>query len=370
MPGPTPEIPWRVRARDFAAREIAPHADRIEREDELPRSIRTGLAREGFMGLSIAHRWGGREGTTRDSVDVLTEISRASAAAATLLAVHLSVASAPIARWGTDAQRARYLPSLASGRWLGAFGLTEPGAGSDAAAIACRYRRADGGFALDGTKMFITNAAQADVVLVFATSDRSAGAHGISAFVVERGTPGVSATRKLDKLGLRGSETVEIVLRDVRVGPDALLGPEGQGLALALESLAGGRIGIAACALGVAEAAFEELMAATRARPEDWKRSALARSYAEVLAARGLVDRAAARKDAGEPFVEEASAAKLFASRAAVGVSAAALECAHSDGRPPSERAARVWRDARVFPIVEGTTEIQELILGRSLLKD
>jgi alkylation response protein AidB-like acyl-CoA dehydrogenase len=359
---------WVERARAFAAREIAPLRERIERDDALPPSVRAGLAREGFMGLSVPPRWGGAGASTATIAGVLEATAHASAAAATLLSVHLSVAAAPIARWGSERQRERYLPSLAAGRWLGAFGLTEPGAGSDAAAIASRYRREDGGYVLNGTKMFITNAAQADVLLVFATRDPREGSHGISAFVVERGTEGVSAARKMDKLGLRGSETVELLLSDVRLGAEDLLGREGEGLAVALGALAEGRIGIAACALGVAAAAWDELVGEARREPDDWKRGVIARAYTEVLAARSLVERAAARKDAGEPFVEDASAAKLFAARTAVAVAGAAVELAGRNGAAAGTTAERLWRDARVFPIVEGTTEIQELILGRSIL--
>jgi alkylation response protein AidB-like acyl-CoA dehydrogenase len=297
----------------------------------------------------------------------LEEIARASPAVATLLTVHLSVSAAPIDLWGSEEQKERWLPRMADGSFLGAFALTEPGAGSDAARLLCRYRRADGEFVLDGSKMFITNAASADVIVLFATRDPKEEQHGISAFLVAKGTPGYRVTQQLDKLGLRGSETTEIVLEGARLPASALLGPEGQGLSIALGALAGGRVGIAACALGVARAAFDEMQDAVRADPVDWKRSTLARCFTQLFAAATLVDRAAQRKDEGQAYVREASAAKLATSQAAVDIASRAIDVIGFPAVRSGHRAERLLRDARVFPIVEGTTEIQELILGRVL---
>jgi alkylation response protein AidB-like acyl-CoA dehydrogenase len=194
------------------------------------------------------------------------------------------------------------------------------------------------------------------------------GSHGISAFLVPGGTRGFSVTQRFDKLGLRGSETTELLLEDVRLPPDALLGPEGAGLKVALSALAGGRVGIASCALGVARAAFDELRRNVAADDADWKRTLLARAYVDLAAARALVDEAARRRDAGEPFGLEASSAKLVASRAAVSIASVGVDVAGMAGARAGARAERLLRDARVFPIVEGTTEIQELILARALL--
>ena len=359
---------WRERARRFAEAEVVPVAAQIDREDRVPEVLIRGLARERFLGVGLPERWDGAGGDTRATVAVLEELARASAAVAVLAAVHLSVCAMPILTHGTEEQQERFLRPLARGELVGAFGLTEPGAGSDTAHIATRYIRDGAEFVLRGTKMFTSNAVSAGVILVFATSNPAAGSRGISAFIVPPGTSGFSMAQRLDKLGLRGSETTELVLDDVRLPVAALLGKEGEGLRVALGALAGGRVGIASCALGVARAAFEQMRRSVQARDEEWKRPILARAYVELAAARALVDRAAAVKDAGEPFVEAASVAKLAASRAAVTIASAGVDVAGPEGVRSGAPAERLLRDARVFPIVEGTTEIQELILARGLL--
>ena len=361
---------WRERAREFAEHEIRPRAEEIDRTDRVPDELLRGLARLGFLGLGIPEAWDGSGGDTRSTVAALEELAHASAAVAVVMAVHLSVCAAPILRWGTDLQRERFLRRLARGELVGAFGLTEPGVGSDTARIATRYRRDGSDFVLDGTKMFISNAVSAGVILVFATSDPALGHRGISAFIVPPATPGFSVAQRLDKLGLRGSETTELVLSGVRLPAESLLGKEGEGLHVALGSLTGGRLGIASCALGVARAAFEEMVGAVRRQDAEWKRPLLARAFSELAAARALVERAAACQDAGEPFEEDASVAKLVAARAAVAIASWGLDVAGSDGVRAGAPAERLLRDARVFPIVEGTTEIQEVILARRLLAE
>jgi alkylation response protein AidB-like acyl-CoA dehydrogenase len=359
---------WRERARSFATRVVEPVAAQIDREDRLPEGIVHELGEEGFLGLGIPERWDGAGGDTRAVAAVLEELSRASAAVAVLVAVHLSVCAAPILTWGTDAQRARFLGPLVRGEVVGAFGLTEPSAGSDTASLRTRYVRDGAGFLVNGSKTFISNAASAGLILVFATSDPARGHRGISAFIVPPGTGGFTVVRRLEKLGLRGSETTELVLEDVRLPADAMLGTEGEGLHVALGALQGGRIGIASCALGVADAAFAEMRRAVAADDADWKRTLLARAYADLEAARALVARAASAKDAGAPYEDAASVAKLVASRAAVAIASAGVDVAGVRGATNGANAERLLRDARVFPIVEGTTEIQELILARRLL--
>ncbi len=345
-------------------------AERIDREDRFPDDLLPGLRTAGLMGVGLPERWSGSGGDARDTVAVLEELAVESAAVATLLAVHLSVAAMPILEWGTDVQRETFLRPLADGRWLGAFGLTEPGVGSDAARLSCRYAREGDRFVLNGAKMFITNAASADVVLVFATRDPALGHRGISAFLVRKGDAGFRVAQRLDKLGIRGSETNELTFDHVSLGAERLLGPEGKGLSVALSALAGGRIGIAACALGVARGAMEELRAAVRRSPTDERRALVARAFVDVAAATALVADAARRKDAGIPFDEAASAAKLFASQAAVRIASDGLDVGGPEAVRSGTRAERLLRDARVFPIVEGTTDIQELILGRALLAE
>ncbi|MCI4317233.1 MAG: hypothetical protein L3J96_01725 [Thermoplasmata archaeon] len=218
------------------------------------------------------------------------------------------------------------------------------------------------------TRGGLLNGALADTLVVFASHDPSEGSRAISAFIVTKGTPGFSGPQKLEKLGLRESETTELLFEDCRLGQERLLGPEGKGLSVALGALAGGRIGIAAVALGVARAAFEETQRIAQAEPTDARRTAVAQSFTDVLAARALIERAAGVKDAGLPFAEDASAAKLFASQAAFRVAGRCVDVAGVSGSLDDGRPGRLWRDARVFPIVEGTTEIQELILGRTLV--
>lgn len=365
---PTPETEWRERARAFADRTLRPLADEIDRTDRLPPDLLGAMAQEGFLGLGIPPAWAGFGGDTRSTVGVLEELSRASSAAAVTLAVHLAVCAHPILEHGTETQKRQYLRPLARGELVGAFALTEPGGGSDTARIATRYVREASGFTLDGTKMFTSNAVTAGVTLVFATSDPSLGHHGISAFLLPAAARGVSVAQRLDKLGLRGSETTELVLDHVPLPRDALLGEEGRGLRIALGALTAGRVGIASCAMGVAQAAFDEMLREVRAHDAEWKRPLLARAFAELSAARGAIEHAAARKDAGLPFVQEASIAKLLASRAAVSIASTGVDFAGPEGARAGSIAGRLWRDARVFPIVEGTTEIQELILARSLV--
>jgi alkylation response protein AidB-like acyl-CoA dehydrogenase len=367
-PGPEAEA-WRARARAFADREVRPLAEQIDHEDRIPDRIVRAMAAERFLGLGLPTEWDGSGGDTRSTVAVLEELAQASAAVAVTLAVHLSVCARPILDQGTDAQKDRYLRPLARGERVGAFALTEPGSGSDSGALTTRYRRAGSEFVLRGTKMFTSNAVTAGTILVFATRDPDLGHAGISAFIVPPGLDGFSVAQRLDKLGLRGSETTELVLEDVRLADDTLLGPEGAGLRVALSALAGGRVGIASCALGVAQSAFETLQTAVRADPAEWKRIELARAYAELAAARALVAEAAASMDAGLPFAREASVAKLVASRAAVAIASAGIDVAGAPAVAARARANRLYRDARVFPIVEGTTEIQELILGRELAR-
>lgn len=359
---------WRAHARAFALERVVPIASEIDRTDRVPDELLRPIADAGFFGLGVPRAWDGSAGDTRSIAAVLEELSRGSAAIGVLLSVHLAVCAHPILEWGRDAQRERFLRPLARGERVGAFALTEPGAGSDTASLSTRYAREESGFRLRGTKMFTSNGVTAGTILVFATHDPALGHRGISAFVVPPGTPGFSVAQRMDKLGLHGSETCELVLEQVPLPLDCLLGPEGSGLKVALGALTAGRVGIASCALGVAQSAFEALQEAARRAPEDWKRTAVAEAYAELAAARALVERAAERKDAGAPYALESSVAKLAASKAAVSIASRGLDVAGAEGSLAGTAAERLYRDARVFPIVEGTTEIQELILGRQLL--
>jgi acyl-CoA dehydrogenase len=365
---PRSEADWVSAAQRVASELVAPHADELDRTDRLPPAIRSGLASTGLMGLTTPPDYGGAGADSKTVARVLEVLATASGAVATILAVHLSVATGPIVDYGSEEQRRRWLPKMASGDWLGAFALSEPSVGSDAAHLITRYSPTPEGFRLRGNKMFTTSAESADVIVLFATRDPASGPHGISAFVVTKGAPGISVGQRLDKLGIRGSETVELVIDDAPLPRSALLGPEGQGFSIAMQALAGGRIGIAACALGVARAAYDEMRAAAKRFPADWKRASVARAYSEMEAAAALVRHAAELRDHGVPFNDVASAAKLVASQAAVHIAYAGVDVAGPDSVLNGARAGRLLRDARVFPIVEGTTEIQELILGRDLV--
>jgi alkylation response protein AidB-like acyl-CoA dehydrogenase len=362
------DVDWRDAARRFRIDRIDPLADYIDRNDELPSSILDGMIQERFFGLTISSERGGVGAPASALPGVLEELARGSSAVAVMLAVHLSVCAAPISQWGTSEQKARCLPRLASGEWIGAFALTEPEVGSDSAHLATRYTASDSGYVVRGSKMFITNGGVAKVLVAFATRDPSLGPAGISAFVVEK-QAGVSVAQKLDKLGLHGSETTELVFTDAPLPPTALLGPEGSWLKIALGALMGGRLGIAACALGVAEAAYEELVAAAREHPGEAVRSEVARAFVDCLAARSLIERASTLRDTGQPYGNEASAAKLFASQVACRTAERAVDARGTDAISAHARCNRLYRDARVYPIVEGTTEIQEMILGRSILE-
>lgn len=358
---------WRARAREFADSVLIPSAAEADRLDRPPADLRSRLAAVGFLGLGIPSEYGGRPEDARTVAAVLEELARGSAAAATLVAVHLSVCALPIVRWGTPSQKEHYLPNLSSGRSLGAFALTEPEAGSDAASLRTSFRSDGDGFVLEGTKTFITNAEVADVILTFAAS-AGPPPRPISAFLVPRGTPGLRAPPSFDKLGLRGSPTGQLVYEELRLPSESRLGEEGRGLSIALGALTVGRIGIAACALGTAQAAFDLLRFEASEDPSEAVRSTVARAFTRLAAARALVASAAALRDAEEPFIEAASAAKLVASEAAVWIAERAVDLGGPAAVRSGHPAERLLRDARVFPIVEGTTEIQELILGRDLL--
>ena len=364
--GATPR--WREAAREFARSRVTPISSEIDRNDRVPPSLLHELSASGFMGLGLPEAFGGTGGGAAAVAAVLEEIAYGNGAVATMLSVHLAVAAAPVAQWGTPAQKERYLRPLAAGTMLGAFALTEPSVGSDAARLTTRYVREAGGYRLTGSKTFITDADLAGMVLTFATRDPALGRPGISAFLVPKGTVGFRVAAHLPKLGLHGSTTTELHFDAAALDAEAMLGPEGDGFRIATESLAGGRVGIAACALGVARAALDTMGDAIRADPDDWKRAAYARAFVEVESAAALVAAAATAKDAGAPYVPLASAAKLAASRAAVTVASRGIDVAGRGAGTEGSRAAQLLRDARVFPIVEGTTEIQELILGRELL--
>jgi alkylation response protein AidB-like acyl-CoA dehydrogenase len=363
--------------RDLCRAEFAPHAAKWDAEQGVPHWAIDKLAEQGFLGMAIPEDWGGVGYDARTIVIVLEEIAKVSAALAIMIAVHNSVGALPVFRFGTDAQRRRFLPRLVSTQ-LGAFSLSEPGAGSDAGALEAVAVRDGDHYVLNGSKNWVTNGMTAGVYLIFARTDKKAGNRGISAFIVEKGTAGLVLGKPEDKMGLRGSETIALSLVDLRVPADQLLGAEGDGFKIAMSMLDSGRIGVAAQALGVMSAAFEEAARYAQQRVAfggpiakiqaiQFKLSEMER---RVQCSRLLLWKAAWLKDSGQPFARAAAAAKLYASEAATWVTHQAIQVHGGYGYVKEYAVERYYRDARVMEIYEGTSEIQRLVIARSLLKD
>ena len=367
----------RAAVRDLCAREFAPEVGRWDLEAIVPRSAVAKLAAQGFLGMAIPEESGGVGYDTRTIAVVLEEIARVSAALAIMIAVHNSVGALPVFRFGTDEQRRRFLPRLVS-KELGAFSLSEPGAGSDAAAIRSTAVRDGDHYMLNGTKNWVTNGEQAGVYLIFARTARDGGARGLSAFIVERDTPGLVVGKAEDKMGLRGSDTVSLSLENLRVPVGQRLGEEGEGFRIAMSMLDSGRIGVAAQALGVARAAFEDSVRYAQQRQAFGQPIAriqaiqfkLAEMERRLQCTRLLLQRAAWLKDSGQPYSREASMAKLYASEAATWITHQAIQVHGGYGYVKEYAVERYYRDSRVMEIYEGTSEIQRLVIARSLLKD
>ncbi len=361
--------------RAFARERLAPHAARWDREHHFPREELAALGELGALGMVVPEAWGGA-GTDYVSLALaLEEIAAGDGATSTIVSVQNSVVCGPILAFGTDEQKAQYLRPLAAGRKLGCFCLTEPQVGSDAGAIATRAEAHDGHYVLSGVKQFITSGRNADVAIVFAVTDRTAGKKGISAFIVDTATPGFIVSRVEDKTGQRASDTAQITLDGCRVPAANRLGAEGAGYRIALANLEAGRIGIAAQAVGMARAAFDAALAYARERTSFGKpiiehqavNFRLADMATAIEAARALVLSAAVLREAGQPCLKEASMAKLFASEMAERVCSDAIQIHGGYGYVTDFPVERIWRDVRVCQIYEGTSDIQRLVIGRSL---
>ncbi|MCC6350088.1 MAG: acyl-CoA dehydrogenase family protein [Candidatus Eisenbacteria bacterium] len=371
------QIQIRDAVRELCRSEFAPHAAAWDAEQGVPHSAIEKLAEQGFLGMAIPEEWGGVGYDARTIVIVLEEIARVSAALAIMIAVHNSVGALPVFSFGNDAQRRRFLPRLVS-RELGAFSLSEPAAGSDAGALEATAVRDGDGYLLNGAKNWVTNGINAGVYLIFARTDKAAGNKGISAFIVERGAPGLVIGKPENKMGLRGSETVALALDHLHVPADQLLGAEGDGFKIAMSMLDAGRIGVAAQALGVMTAAFEEAVKYAQQRrafggPIARIQSVqfkLAEMERRVQCARLLLRKAAWLRDTGRSYTRAASMAKLYASEAATWVTHQAIQVHGGYGYVKEYAVERYYRDARVMEIYEGTSEIQRLVIARSVLKD
>ncbi|WP_062119979.1 acyl-CoA dehydrogenase family protein [Aureimonas sp. AU40] len=361
--------------RDFAQARLAPGAAKRDREGSFPRAELDEMGALGFLGMLVPEAYGGSETGVVAYALALEEIAAADGACSTIVSVHSSVGCVPILRFGTEEQKRRFLPNMASGAWIGGFALTEPQAGSDASALRTRARRDGDAYVMDGAKQFITSGKNGKVILVFAVTDPEAGKKGLSAFIVPTDTPGYTVTAVEHKLGLHSTDTCAIAFDGMRVPAENRLGEEGEGYRIALANLEGGRIGIAAQAVGMARAAFEAATTYAKDRQSFGKPIIehqaigfkLADMATEIEAARQLVLHAASLRDAGQPCLTQASMAKLFASEMAERVCSAAIQVHGGYGYLADYPVERIYRDARICQIYEGTSEVQRLVIARQL---
>ncbi|MHA6480349.1 acyl-CoA dehydrogenase [Paenibacillus sp. strain BS8-2] len=364
--------------RDFAKNEIAPCVADMEEKDEFPLALIRHMGSLGLLGIAVPELYGGVGADYLSNMIAIHEISRISAAVGVILSVHSSVGTSPILYDGDEAQRVRFVPRLATGEALGAFALTEPSAGSDSASIRTTAVKQGDRYVLNGTKTFITNGGYADSYVTFAVTDRSKGVKGISAFIVEKGTPGLSYGKREKKLGLHGSSTTELIFNQAEVPADNLIGREGEGFRIALNHLDAGRIGIAAQALGIAEAALACSFDYAGKRHQFGKpissHQAIAFKLADMAtnieAARLLVYQAAELRSRGLPCGKEASMAKRFSSDTAMSCATEAVQILGGYGYMRDYPAERLFRDAKVTQIYEGTNEIQRLVIFKHMVKD
>jgi alkylation response protein AidB-like acyl-CoA dehydrogenase len=367
-------------AREFAENELRPHAEEWDREAHFPREVIQKLGELGFLGMLLPEQYDGLALDTLAYVVALEEIARGDASVAVAMSVHNSLPTQMILAHGTDAQKERWLGPMARGEMLGAFSLSEPDAGSDAAGMAAHARKVDGGWILNGAKAWVTNGGFGDVVVTMVRTDAAddrRGAKGIGAFIVPTDTEGYSVGKKEDKMGQRASETVGISFHEMFVPDDQLLGDPSQGFIYALQGLDNGRLGIAALAIGIAQAALEHSLAYADERKQfgqpirhfQGMQFKLANMATRIEAARALLHRAAAAKDAGEPVSKLSSMAKLFASEAAMYVTTEAIQVFGGYGYVKEYPVERLFRDAKVTEIYEGTSEIQRTVIARELYR-
>ena len=362
-------------ARDFAREVLAPNAAQWAREHAFPADAIRQMGELGLLGMLVPPEWGGAGADHVAYALALEEIAAGDGATSTIMSVHNSVACMPILKFGSASQKERFLQPMARGQWLGAFCLTEPQAGSDAAALRCRAQRVEGGWRIDGAKQFITSGKHAKVAIVFAVTDPQAGKKGISAFVVPTDTPGYRVARVEEKMGQTASDTALIQFDGCLIGDEQLLGGEGEGYRIALSNLEGGRIGIAAQSVGMARAALEAAVAYARDRKAFGKAIIghqavafrLADMATKVEVARQMVLHAAALRDSGASCLREASMAKLFASEMAERVCSDALQVHGGYGYVADFPVERICRDVRVCQIYEGTSDVQRMVIARGL---
>ena len=363
-------------AREFAEAEVLPIAAEIDKNHRFPSESITRMAELGLFGLSIPEEYEGSGGDVLSYVLAVEELARVSASHGVILSVHTSVCTHPILQYGTAEQKRRYVPDLASGRKLGAFAITEPGAGSDASAQTTTAARQGDSYILNGTKIFITNGGYAETFVVMAVTDKSLGLKGLTAFIVEKSFPGFTVGQEEEKMGMNGSSTTEIIFNNCVVPAGNVLGKEGEGFKVAMGALNGGRISIGAQGVGLAQGALEAALAYSKERVQFGKpiganqgiQWMLADMAVEVEAARHLVHHAARLKDAHEDYAKQSAMAKLYAARTAMDVATKAVQIHGGIGYTKSYPVERYMRDAKVIEIYEGTNEIQKTVIARHLL--
>ena len=361
--------------REFAQNEVKPLAEEIDEEERFPEETVKKMAKLGMMGIYFPKEYGGAGADVLAYSMAVEELAKVCGTTAVVVSAHTSLCCAPIFENGTEEQKKKYLPKLCSGEWIGAFGLTEPNAGTDASGQQTTAVLEGDHYVLNGSKIFITNAGFANVFIVFAMTDPKAGNHGISAFIVERDFPGFSIGKHEKKMGIRGSSTCDLIFEDCIVPKENLLGKEGKGFKIAMKTLDGGRIGIASQALGLGEGAVEEAINYTKERVQFGRRLSqfqntqfqLADMHTRMQAAQFLVYSAAMKKQNGEPYSMDAAMAKLFAAEAASDVTRRAVQLFGGYGYTREYPVERMMRDAKITEIYEGTSEVQRMVISSHL---
>ncbi|MFR2561644.1 MAG: acyl-CoA dehydrogenase [Anaeromassilibacillus sp.] len=363
--------------KEFAENEVKPLAQEVDETEHFPRETVEKMQKLGFMGIPQPKEYGGQGCDTLTYVLCVEELSKVCATTGVIVSAHTSLGTDPSKKFGTPEQKEKYLRPLASGKMLGAFGLTEPGAGTDASGQQTKAVLEGDHYVLNGSKIFITNGGEADVYIIFAMTDKSKGTKGISAFIVEKDFPGFRIGTKEKKMGIRGSSTTELIFENCIVPKENLLGQEGKGFSIAMATLDGGRIGIAAQALGIAEGALEETIAYVKERKQFGRPIAkfqntqfqIADMATKVEAARYLVYRAAIAKDTKKRFSVEAAMAKLYAAEVAMEVTTKAVQLFGGYGYTREYPVERMMRDAKITEIYEGTSEVQRMVISSNVIK-
>jgi butyryl-CoA dehydrogenase len=362
--------------QDFSNRFVKPIAHQVDEEEVFPKETVVQMGNHGLLGIPFPKMYGGMGSTTKAYTDAVRILSQSCATTGVILSAHTSLGTHPIAEFGTEEQKLKYLPKLCSGEYLGAFGLTEAGAGTDASMQTTKAIDKGDHFLVTGSKIFITNAGYADIYIIFAMTDATKGIKGISAFIIEKDSEGFSVGPKEKKLGIRGSSTCELIFKDVKVPKENLLGSVGMGFKIAMQTLDGGRIGIAAQALGIAEGAFDRALTYIKKRKQFNKRIAdfqntqfaIAEMKTKLEAGRLLLDRAANDKDQGLPYSMSAAMAKLYNSRIAVEITDQCIQLLGGYGYIRDYEIERYYRDAKITEIYEGTSEVQKMVIAGKVI--